>query len=110
MGIVLTEVRTFFASKQQISISLNIALVSKYSLAVFALSFNHSFLVEHDYLVNPKNSMANNTSNSTYHHKSNGTQFPLSTSKCIPWFAGFTTECLAIIILNIIIIIFVKQR
>lgn len=54
--------------------------------------------------------MANNTSNSTYHHKSNGTQFPLSTSKCIPWFAGFTTECLAIIILNIIIIIFVKQR
>lgn len=54
--------------------------------------------------------MANNTSISTYHHKSNGTQFPLSTSKCIPWFAGFITECLAIIILNIIIIIFVKQR
>ncbi|XP_022794739.1 adenosine receptor A3-like [Stylophora pistillata] len=36
---------------------------------------------------------------------------PVSASQCIPWFAVLGTECLTIVILNVIIIIvFVKQR
>ena len=52
MASYMKEIRSFFASEQKIS--LNKDLVSKYFLVVFSLSFIHSFRVEHDYLVNPK--------------------------------------------------------
>lgn len=55
--------------------------------------------------------MANNTTNSSYNGARHGTQFSLSTSKCIPWFVGIAIECLAIVILNIItIIVFAKKH
>ena len=55
--------------------------------------------------------MATNTSNSTHNNTSNEGWKPLSASQCIPWLVVLITECLAIVILNIItIIVFVKQR
>ncbi|XP_078364275.1 substance-K receptor-like [Oculina patagonica] len=51
--------------------------------------------------------MANDTSNSRYEEM----YARLPASDCIPWLVVFITECLAIVILNIItIIVFVKQR
>ena len=50
---------------------------------------------------------SNSTSNSSY----DKTMAHLPASVCIPWLAVLSTECLAIVILNIItIIVFVKQR
>ena len=55
--------------------------------------------------------MASVTSNSTSNTSYAKTTYDFSLSKCIPWFIGLSTECLAIVILNIItIIVFVKQR
>ena len=55
--------------------------------------------------------MATNTSNSTHNNTSHEDWMPLPASQCIPWFVMLSTECLAIVILNIItIIVFVKQR
>ena len=49
----MQKIRSFFAFEQKISnFFLDMDLVSKYSLVVFALLFIHSFRVEHDYLVN----------------------------------------------------------
>ena len=55
--------------------------------------------------------MATNTSNSTHNNTSNEGWKPLPASQCIPWLVILITECLAIVILNMItIIVFVKQR
>ena len=56
--------------------------------------------------------MATNTSNSTHNDTSHDMYWTvLPASQCIPWLVVFSTECLAIFILNIItIIVFVKQR
>ena len=55
--------------------------------------------------------MASVTSNSTSNTSYAKTTSVFSLSKCIPWFIVLGTECLAIVILNIItIIVFVKQR
>ena len=48
----MQKIRSFFAFEQKNSnFFLDMDLVSKYSLVVFALLFIHSFRVEHDYLV-----------------------------------------------------------
>ena len=55
--------------------------------------------------------MASVTSNSTSNTSYAKTTSVFSLSKCIPWFIVLSTECLAIVILNIFtIIVFVKQR
>ena len=55
--------------------------------------------------------MATNTSNSTHNNTSHEDWVPLPASQCIPWLIVLITECLAIVILNIItIIVFVKQH
>ena len=57
------------------------------------------------------NSMTTNTSNSTNNDTSHEDWMPVPASQCIPWLVVFSTECLAIVILNIItIIVFVKRR
>ena len=55
--------------------------------------------------------MATNNSNSTHNNTSHNVRMPVPVSQCIPWLVVLITECLAIVILNIItIIVFVKQR
>ena len=55
--------------------------------------------------------MATNTSNITHNNTNDEGRMPVPASQCIPWLVVFITECLAIVILNIItIIVFVKQR
>ena len=55
--------------------------------------------------------MATNTSNSTHNDTSHEDWMPVPVSQCIPWLVVLITECLVIVILNIItIIVFVKQR
>ena len=55
--------------------------------------------------------MATNTSNSTHNDTSHEDRMFLPVSQCIPWLVVFSTEILAIVILNAItIILFVKQR
>ena len=55
--------------------------------------------------------MATNTSNSTHNNTDDEGWMPLPASQCIPWLFVLITECLAIVIINIItIIVFVKQR
>ena len=54
--------------------------------------------------------MGTNTSDSTHNNTSHEDWMPLPASQCIPWLVVLITECLAIVILNIItIIVFVKQ-
>ena len=55
--------------------------------------------------------MTTNTSNSTNNDTSHEDRKLLPASQCIPWLVVFSTECLAIVILNIItIIVFLKRR
>ncbi|XP_078364276.1 uncharacterized protein LOC144648643 [Oculina patagonica] len=55
--------------------------------------------------------MANDTKNSTFNSSYEEMYARLPASDCIPWLVLLITECLAIVILNIItIIVFVKQR
>ena len=55
--------------------------------------------------------MASNSSVASHNITNLKHQWSLPTSSCIPWFAVLSTECLAIVILNIVtIIVFVKQR
>ncbi|KAL9979686.1 hypothetical protein ACROYT_G017386 [Oculina patagonica] len=55
--------------------------------------------------------MATDTSNRNYNSSFEKTMARLPASDCIPWLVVLITECLAIVILNIItIIVFVKQR
>ena len=55
--------------------------------------------------------MTTNTSNSTNNDTSHEDWMPGSASQCIPWLVVLSTECLAIVILNIITgIVFVKRR
>ena len=55
--------------------------------------------------------MATNTSNSTQNNTSNEGWIPIPASQCIPWLVVLITECLAIVMLNVItIIVFVKKR
>ena len=55
--------------------------------------------------------MATDTSNSTFNSSYEKVLARLPSSECIPWLVVLITECLAVVILNIItIIVFVKQR
>ena len=55
--------------------------------------------------------MANNTINRTNNNTNIETWLPPPQSSCIPWLVVFITECLAIIILNIITFnVFLKKR
>ena len=55
--------------------------------------------------------MTTNTSHSTHNDTSHEDWMPVPASQCIPWVVVFITECLTIVIHNIItIIVFVKQR
>ena len=55
--------------------------------------------------------MATDTNNSTSNNTSGEGSVSPSASECIPWLVVLITECLAIVILNIItIIVFMKQR
>ena len=55
--------------------------------------------------------MASSLNNSVYNDTIQKHWKALSPSQCIPWFAVFSTECLTIVILNLlIIIVFMEQR
>ena len=55
--------------------------------------------------------MATNTSNSIHNNTDDEGRMLVPASQCIPWLVVLITECLAIVIINIItIIVFVKQR
>ena len=57
------------------------------------------------------NSMAPSLNNSVYNDTIQKHWKPLSPSHCVPWFAVFGTECLTVVILNLLtIIVFMKQR
>ena len=57
------------------------------------------------------NSMAPSLNNSVYNDTIQKHWKPLSPSQCVPWFAVFSTECLTVVILNLLtIIVFMKQR
>ena len=57
------------------------------------------------------NSMAPSLNNSVYNDTIQKHWNPLSPSQCVPWFAVFSTECLTVVILNLLtIIVFMKQR
>ena len=58
-----------------------------------------------------RNAVATNTSNRTLTKSSDVRWLVVPVSRCVPWFAVFITESLAVITLNIItIVVFVKQR
>ena len=55
--------------------------------------------------------MAPSLNNSVYNDTIQKHWKPLSPSQCVPWFAVFSTECLTVVILNLLtIIVFMKQR
>ena len=55
--------------------------------------------------------MTTNTSHSTHNDTSHEARMLLPASQCVAWLVVFVTECLAIVILNIItVIVFVKRR
>ena len=55
--------------------------------------------------------MATNTSDSTHNNTDDEGRMLVPASQCIPWLVVLITECLAIVIINIItIIVFVNQR